>query len=231
MLRELFKARRFALLVFIFKLALFHLPANAAPHETRENADLQAGDILLVPLNCYVCNAIEKETGVPYSHSVVVATTTNDLNNAFVYEAWGKVKRTPLSEILSRAQKGQDLLHMRSTEFHSTTPSEQELASIFNIRFEDLPFDDLFLWNNFDEATGKEKLYCSEFVLKFVNTFLRDPEPSVPMSFGTLQDFWTGYYKQFNHEVPEGEPGVSPATLFHSSRFVKLGPLKTPLKN
>ncbi|MEY2988071.1 MAG: hypothetical protein RJB13_1592 [Pseudomonadota bacterium] len=201
---------------------------TAAFNETLENTQLKAGDVLLVPLNCYVCNAIEKETDVPYSHSVVVATSTNDINETYVYEAWGEVKRTPLTEIFERAQKGQNLFHLRPIEFQSHAFSEQEIASVFKSSFEGLPFDDLFLWDNFSDS-GKEKLYCSEFVLKFINTFLKSPEPPSPMSFGVLSDFWKKYYDQFNQEIPEGQPGVSPATLFHSTRFEKLGSLTTPI--
>lgn len=209
-------------------LTSLHFSQAVAINEAREDALLRAGDILLVPLNCYVCNAIEKETGVPYSHSVVVANSTNTLSDAYVYEAWGEVKRTPLNEIFQRAQKSQNLFHMRPIEFLSNTLSEQEIASVFENSFKGLPFDDLFLWDNFNES-GKEKLYCSEFVLKFINTFLRNPEPPSPMSFGVLSDFWKKYYAQFNLEIPEGQPGISPATLYHSMRFEKLGPLETPI--
>jgi hypothetical protein len=211
-------------------LTSLHFSQAAAVNDTRENVFLRAGDILLVPLNCYVCNAIEKETGVPYSHSVVVATTTNNFDDAYVFEAWGEVKRTPLNEIIQRAQKSQSLFHMRPIEFLLNRVSEQEIASVFKSSFEGLPFDDLFLWDNFNES-GKEKLYCSEFVLKFINTFLRNPEPPSPMSFGVLNDFWKKYYAQFNQEIPEGLPGISPATLYHSMRFEKLGPLTTPILN
>ncbi len=215
-------AYRFACQFFTLILTMLHIFKALGSNSALESTLLKAGDVLLVPLNCYVCNAIEKETGVPYSHSVVVATTTHNHNDAFVYEAWGEVKRTPLTEIFERAQKGQSLFHLRPVEFHSDPRSDSELSLIFREKFERLPFDDLFLWNNFDES-GNEKLYCSEFVLKFINSFLKDPEPPTPMSFVTLQDFWKKYYLQFERDVPEGEPGVSPATLYQSSRFEKLG--------
>ncbi len=221
---------RFACQFLMLSLTALHFFEAAAAQREDANVTLNAGDILLVPLNCYVCNAIEKETGVPYSHSVVVASTTNKLNEAIVYEAWGEVKRTPLSEIFKRAQKGERLFHLRPIEFRQGNISESDISAVFKEKFEGLPFDDEFLWNNADTA-DKEKLYCSEFVIKFINTFLQNPEPPVPMSFTTLQDFWKKYYSQFDQEVPEGELGISPATIYRSNRFEKRGPLKTPLFN
>jgi hypothetical protein len=201
--------------------------ASQFSNELREaQSVLRPGDILLVPLNCYVCNAIEKETGVPYSHSVVVANEAADQSQIFVYEAWGKTTRTKLSEIQSRAQKKQSLFHLRPREFfEGQSPTEMQLAEKFDSDFSKTQFDNEFLWNNVDE-NNFEKLYCAEFVVKFINTFLQNPQPPSPMSFGKLGDFWKKYYQQFSMPVPEGEPGASPSTLYSSSRFIKLGLLK-----
>jgi hypothetical protein len=188
---------------------------------------LRAGDILLVPLNCYVCNAIEKETGVPYSHSVVVANSSTNLADIEIYEAWGTTRRTPLLEILKRTEKGQSLFHMRPREFtESQSPDEKTLAAVFDSRFAPSVFDDEFLWDNTDER-GVEKIYCAEFVVKFINAFLENPQPPEPMQFGRLRDFWEKYYRQFDLEIPEGKPGVSPALIYFSERFVRLGSLET----
>lgn len=78
---------------FIFCALIAQIPALASQfsNETREaQSVLRPGDILLVPLNCYVCNAIEKETGVPYSHSVVVANEAPDQSQIFVLRSLGK---------------------------------------------------------------------------------------------------------------------------------------------
>lgn len=215
--------RRLARLLLVLCVTTQMSAPPAARGSESNNVNFQAGDVLLVPLNCYVCNAIENETGVPYSHSVVVATTTNSMQEASVYEAWGSVKRTPLLEILQRAEKNQPLLHMRPREFSPQfTPTEQQFSNTFSQDFEDLPFDNLFLWDNKDE-NGKELLYCSEFVVKFINRFLADPEPPLPMSFLALSDFWNTYYRQFNETPPEGLPGVSPATIANSPRFRVIG--------
>jgi hypothetical protein len=187
------------------------------------NTDIRAGDVLLVPLNCYVCNAIEQETGTPYSHSVVVANNTSNPTERYVYEAWGEVKKTPLTEILKRKQKNQNLYQLRAKEFLALSATrENELRQRFDESFLGLPFDDEYLWNNLD-ATGHDKLYCSEFVIKFLNSFLRTPVRPQPMSFDQNREFWVTYYQQFGLQVPEGEMGGSPSTLFFSPLFIHLG--------
>jgi len=198
-----------------------HIQKDSPAHV--ESADLQAGDILLVPLNCYVCNVIEEETGVPYSHSVVVANTTDNAKERLVYEAWGSTKATPFLEIQARAQKNQKLFHLRPKEFvENRAPSESEIASVFNNEFSGLSFDDEYLWNNTD-AQGRDTLYCAEFVVKFINRFLNNPQPPAAMTFKKQPEFWKKYYQQFNRSVPNGELGASPATLYFSSRFIRLG--------
>lgn len=212
-----------ALLCFVMSAAV--MSATAAPIE-RSSPRLQAGDVILVPLNCYVCNAIEKETGVPYSHSVVVGQTTDNLRDVFVYEAWGTTKKTPLDEIQKRAQKNEPLYLIRPKEFTAgKSPTEAELSHVFANFFADTAFDDEFLWNNFDDK-NREKLYCSEFVVKFLNHFLQSPQEPAPMSFTKQLVFWEKYFKQFNISIPENEPGASPATLYFSPRFEHLGILK-----
>lgn len=199
-------------------------------HETTLSriSHLRPGDVLLVPLNCYVCNAIEKETGVPYSHSVVVGNSSVSVDEIFVYEAWGSAKKTNLTEILARAEKKTRLFLLRPTEFATDSrPTATDLSTVFENQFKDAEFDDEYLWNN-SGKNGTEKLYCSEFVVKFVNTFLKNPQPPLPMSFAKLNSFWKKYYAQFDMEIPEGEPGASPATLFASERYVKLGELAHP---
>lgn len=215
----------------LFSLLLLSLQAEGnTVHESTLSriSHLRPGDVLLVPLNCYVCNAIEKETGVPYSHSVVVGNSSVSANEIFVYEAWGSAKKTNLTEILARAEKKTRLFLLRPTEFTTDSrPTATDLSTVFANQFNNAEFDDEYLWNN-SGKNGAEKLYCSEFVVKFINTFLKNPQPPLPMSFAKLNAFWKKYYAQFDMEIPEGELGASPATLFTSERYVKVGELAVP---
>lgn len=202
--------------------------SRTAETEQFTQEELRVGDIILVPLNCYVCNAIEAETGVAYSHSVIVAETNAHARGTLVYEAWGTVKVTPLSEISARKQKNQSLFVVRPRQFISSgSPSAEELRKVFDDEFNGLPFDDEYLWDNTD-AQGREKFYCSEFAFKFINRFLREQLTSTPMDFSRNWEFWVKYYAQFGMKPPNGQPGASPATLFNSALVKKLGELKTP---
>ncbi|MEY4065748.1 MAG: hypothetical protein RIR26_1956 [Pseudomonadota bacterium] len=211
---------------FLFLALSLHASGSSVHENTLSRiSNLQAGDVLLVPLNCYVCNAIEKETGLPYSHSVVVGNAGSSADQIFVYEAWGAGKKTSLPEILERAEKKTRLFHLRPREFANTAaPTAEQLSAVFKKDFANAEFDDEYLWNN-TGRNGAEKLYCAEFVVKFINVFLQNQQPPLPMSFSKLNEFWKKYYAQFGMEVPDGEPGASPATLFESERFLKLGEL------
>ena len=205
--------------------ATFAVHSQGRPTEQLSNLTPRAGDILLVPLNCYVCNAIESETGTPYSHAVVVANTTSNPEKRFVYEAWGELKKTPYLEIVQRKQKNQALFLMRPSSFRAgQTPNEMQLRQNFEKNFAGLPFDDEYLWDNRDE-NGKEKIYCTEFVIKFINSFIRQPIHPQPMSFEKNSEFWKKYYQQFGMTPPTGRTGASPATLFQNSELLRLGEL------
>jgi hypothetical protein len=205
--------------------ATFAVQSHSMTTERLSNLTPRAGDILLVPLNCYVCNAIESETGTPYSHAVVVSNTTSDPEKRFVYEAWGELKKTSYREILQRKQKNQALFLMRPSSFRTgQTPSEIQLRQNFEKNFAGLSFDDEYLWNNTDE-NGKEKIYCTEFVIKYINSFIRRPIKPQPMGFEKNLEFWKKYYQQFGMTPPTGQIGASPATLYENPELLRLGEL------
>jgi hypothetical protein len=215
-----------------FAAAACSLPAvNSAPTHASASPSKEvrlvprAGDIILVPLNCYVCNAIESETGTPYSHAVVVADTTNQADKRNVLEAWGETKKTPYSDIVKRKQKNQPLFLLRPKNFQNrTAPDESKIKEHFESQFANLPFDDEYLWDNFD-SQRQEKLYCTEFVVKFINAFISKPVEPLPMNFSKNLEFWIKYYRQFGMTPPSGRLGASPATLFFSNEFERLGEL------
>jgi hypothetical protein len=185
----------------------------------------RAGDIILVPLNCYVCNAIESETGTPYSHAVVVANTVESSKERFVFEAWGTTRQTPFTDILKRKQKNQPLFLLRPKNFRTgRAPDDSELSLYFENNFAGLAFDDEYLWDNAD-AEQKEKLYCTEFVIKFINAFIKKSVQPQPMDFSKNAEFWKKYYGQFSMSPPSGKSGASPATLYFSREFVRMGEL------
>lgn len=78
-------------------------------------------------------------------------------------------------------------------------------------RFLGLPYDSLFLPDN-------NAIYCSELVQKsYVDKKNRLIFSPIPMSFhdasGNVTDYWKAFYRRFNMDVPEGEPGTNPGEL------------------
>lgn len=74
-----------------------------------------------------------------------------------------------------------------------------------------LPYDSLFLSDN-------QAIYCSELVQKsYVDNKNRPIFFPIPMSFhdasGKVTTYWKNFYRQFDMEVPEGEPGSNPGEL------------------
>ena len=53
-----------------------------------DKQDLMVGDVILIPVKCYVCSAIEINTGSIYSHLGIVIN-----NKKEVAHALGRVKR------------------------------------------------------------------------------------------------------------------------------------------
>lgn len=81
-----------------------------------------------------------------------------------------------------------------------------------------LAYDAEFLWTN--EDSNGEKLYCSEFAAKFLNSFLPVKIQPKPMHFEKNREFWIQYFKG---NPPDGQPGISPGDFERSPLFRKVG--------
>ncbi|MBK22799.1 MAG: hypothetical protein CME70_02245 [Halobacteriovorax sp.] len=189
------------LLVFI---ALF-LPLCAFSSEWRN------GDIILLPLNCYSCRYIESETGAPFSHSGLLIKIEGKWR---VTQSLGEVKSFSVNEFLSMGRKGEKALHIRAKYLKST----RGMAKDYTENFRGLPFDSKYLWNNFD-LEGRELLYCSEFITKLLNNYLAKKLVPKKMDF---RDNWEYWYNYYSGDVPQGEPGNSPADFYFSKDFLHL---------
>lgn len=199
---------KIALLILILPLKLFAL-------------EVKVGDILLQPLNCWSCSLIEAQEGTIYSHMGIVIETEPEV---LVAEALGMVKMTPFHEFNARTEKGQRLSVRRLTNDDAVEYVEKnhkEFKAYFQKYFEGLKYDHDFLWNNLDE-NGLEKMYCSEFVTKFLRGFLGIEVPTKSMKFDVNRDAWIRY---FRGNPPDGKAGNSPATFEHSYLFYEVGEL------
>lgn len=178
-------------------------------------SDLHTGDVILQPLSCHLCTLIEEEENSPFSHVGIVLKN----EKLFILEAWGSVKKTPLEEFMHRSKKDSALLVLRPQSSLDTVKVE----NLFTTYFEGLEYDHDFLWDNVS-LDGKEKLYCSEFVVKFLKLFLGDFISTRPMHFQKNRDAWIRYFKRL---PPDGLPGISPAHLEQSPALIHLGEIIT----
>jgi hypothetical protein len=185
-----------------------------------EPAGLRTGDILLQPLNCYLCNAIEALEGSVYSHSGLVVREAS--GSIRILESIGGAGMVSLAEFMRRTQKNQAIRLVRPREFEVRPPSASAFVRLYHERFEPVVFDGAMRWDNRGED-GREPLYCSEFVAKFLARFLRQPYPTKTMRFSVLPEFWRDF---FNGDVPEGEPGLAPSDFLKSSLSHDLGDLE-----
>jgi hypothetical protein len=183
----------------------------------------QTGDIILLPLNCYMCPVIEDETGAPYSHSgVIIRREEAHTKNFYVAEALGAVALIPLKQFLKKSRIPGSYALYRHREFLADDLSrDQKFYDHFMHYYQDRSFDPDFLWNNRD-ALDNELLYCSELVAKFLNHFVEQKLRPKKMSYKKNPDFWRQYFKG---NIPAGKKGLSPADFTRFPFVIKVYPL------
>ena len=184
-------------------------------------SDLKAGDLLLQSIPCYVCSLIEIEEGQPYSHIGVVLTKNKKIS---VLQSWQKVQALTLKDSLALRTPGSATLVLRAIDENERELKwdAKKLNTIFERDFAGLSYDEDFLWDNRD-AIG-EKLYCSEFVAKFINRFLPVQLSPQPMHFIHYRTDWISY---FHGTPPDGKLGLSPSDFLESPLFKTVGELKS----
>jgi hypothetical protein len=184
--------------------------------------DLQAGDVVLLSLNCYECRVIESETNSLFSHSGVVLV--DELGQTRIGQSLGRLDHFSFSEFTKNKTPGTFVHVYRAKELKNISLEkrvllQKSMLDVFNDKFKNAPFDSRYLWNNFT-ANGVEALYCSEFIAKFLDYFLVEKTIPFPISYKKHFDYWSKYFKG---DVPEGELGNSPAGFSRDARFEFIG--------
>ena len=183
------------------------------------NVKLQTGDLLLQPMHCWACGLIEAEEETIYSHIGMAFVADNEV---YVAEAFGKVHKIPFSEFNKKTQKDQKIkvLRFRNEELQGEfLRRNNELVELYKKDFDGLQYDSQFLWNNFD-SNGNEKLYCSEFISKFLQASFQLETPIKRMHFEKNREAWIKFFKG---NVPDNMWGNSPADYDNSDLFYEVG--------
>lgn len=168
--------------------------------------ELKSGDVLLMELRCYSCSVIADETGSRFSHSAVVIGVQGD--QVVVAQALGKVHPLTLEKFKTQKVAGTSILVMRPLK----KLNQHKVFKEFSSNWVGRPFDSGYTWDD-------EKLYCSEFVAKFLETFLGPVFPPKPLDFSRNWDYW----QRVLPHVPQGEPGNSPGDFEFSDALERVG--------
>ena len=184
--------------------------------QTPNSLDIRVGDIILIDLDCYICQIIKEETQSKYSHSGLVIGHEN--GKPLVAQSLGEIEVVTLQIFLKSRRPGTPVNLKRSKELDSLFFSNMDeyrsrtqlLQYFYFNKYSQNPFDRLFLWDNYNE-NGVELLYCSEFIVKIMNEILTYKLQTEAMSFNKHSEFWETYYGDI--PVPEGQPGSSPGSL------------------
>ena len=187
--------------------------------------ELKQGDLLFQNTGSdTIDNAIKTVTATSFykSYSHVGMAMQKD-DKWFVLEAIPEkgVILTPLDKFLNR----------NKTKFNKYQTTVARLESNYNVYISDAisfglerinsPYDEFFEWDD-------SSYYCSELVYKMFSSqsLPKDSMPfnTNPMTFNdsTCRPMlsWVNYYKNLNHEIPEGKIGTNP-NLIASSPHIK----------
>jgi hypothetical protein len=188
---------------------------------TRAEIQIQSGDVILQPMDCWACGLIEAEEETIYSHIGIAFRVGDKIE---VAEAFGKVRKITLDEFNKKTQKDQKLkiIRFRNEQIQQDFLRRNlELQVLFETEFNGLTYDAQFLWNNFD-SNGNEKLYCSEFISKFLQASFGLETPIKRMHFEKNRDSWIKFFKG---NVPDNQWGNSPGDYERSELFYEVGEL------
>lgn len=183
--------------------------------------ELKVGDVILISFNCFECKMIESETNSNFSHSGVVIRDEN--GNLKIAQSLGVVALYNLNDFLKNKTPNTKAFVYRSYEIESQINSkfEADMKRLFDLDFKGALFDVEYKWNNFDKS-GRELLYCSEFIAKFLDHFQKKQTIPFVLTYNKNYKYWNEY---FHGKVPEGELGNSPASFSRDNRFYFVGNL------
>lgn len=184
--------------------------------------DFHPGDLILTTYRpCRVCEVIEDETGTPYSHiGIVVKVSKTEI---LVADSLSEVKTWTLDEFVERSSLAVLYRFKSDDVFINKRHFEAQLFTTYENHYKGLLYDTYFSWDNVNE-NGEELLYCSEFIVKLLNRFLKVPIKTKKMNYTKNYSFWVNYFGKV--PIPQGEPGMNPGALSKLDLFKQIKILK-----
>lgn len=170
------------------------------------------GDIVFQVSLSSQSRAIQAATHSKYSHMGIVFL---DGGKAYVHEAVGPVKETPLETWISRGAKRHFVAkRLRNADALLTKEAVERMKEVGN-GFRGLPYDLTFEWSD-------ARMYCSELVWKIY-------KHALGLEIGRLQkirDFDLAHpsvrakmEERYGRDVPLDETVISPAAMFESVKL------------
>jgi len=181
---------------------------------------LEEGDLLFQDSDCGAfCDAIEAVTegvdGYDFSHiGLLMKDQSGQLK---VMEAISAgVVLTPIEDFMNRSKDdlGQSKIVVGRLKEESQAYIPKAIDFIHSKI--DAEYDDVFNLEN-------DKYYCSELIhLAFKHAAGKPLFETPPMTFkepltAETFDIWIDYFKEFNTQIPEGEPGLNPGSMSRSA--------------
>lgn len=184
---------------------------------------LQTGDLIMMSLQCRLCQLIELEEGLPFSHMALVVKNQQKIS---LVESWGLsgVKIKDIQEFWLDKKlnlKNPIVILRHSSNMHQKVSKyETHQLEKYLQYFLGKKYDPEFLWDNKDEE-HQSKYYCSEFVYKLYHVWLKEKFTlkTKKMIYQKYLHQWIKYFQQLHMKVPEGKQGISPADFIKSTEF------------
>ncbi len=197
------------ILLTIFSLALF--PFAAYGEDSVSTTLVRDGDIIFQTSLSSQSLAIQRASGSRLSHMGMILFRDG---SAFVFEAVGTVRYTPLQEWIARGEGGHYVVKRLSNEHLLTTEAVLLLRRQAGM-FEGKPYDLTFEWSD-------DRIYCSELVWKMYDRALgvqigalrrlRDFRLDDPLVRRKLRE-------RYKADIPLNEPVISPGAMFGASNL------------
>jgi hypothetical protein len=174
-----------------------------------EPLDLRDGDIIFHTSTSSQSEALRRAMGSRYTHMGLIFVRDGQ---AFVYEAVGPVKWTPIEEWIARGVDGRFVVKRLKDDPPLLDAQAIESLKRAALKYEGKPYDLYFEWSD-------DRIYCSELIWKAYNDALgveigalerfADFDLSDPLVAAKLKE-------RFGDSVPLEETVISPAAMFDS---------------